>query len=489
MEHRANIEEVVSYTKRRADQIKGLGEFKRYFDLGLENRYEDIARGIGSLNKSPVESFDCKYTVSEDRYSAHIPICNSNKDWACLIKDWVMNGRRTFDIAGFVVEKDSTEVRFRSLYMYHPRLNSLWMYLTQVEDGLWELGVGYGRNVLFTAVKKLTKMLKYMGYEDKEVVKFAAEFSNRREGYVIDFTDTYIPENYMLMAEYQNLSSCMSHSSDEYGLEDDEHPTLAYEGSKNLLLGLVRNVNDDSDHPYVARFIFNKDSGYISHTYGMERVCNYIQSNYSVGNIRGGELTKIKSKSGGYLLPYIDGSYRGCSDLGDIFVIDDGPIYGEYDTGRWGGVRCDNCGNTCDEEDNLRALSDSYDDVPHNICGDCSSTDYTWSTHHDLYIYNSYAVSLHDGTIVHGGVSEFCDHTGERYLKEEMVWYNNRRVWSGCVGELEDGIGEEKPKDDAPKVYTVDLKKVVEYKDGEWQVLVGDYLMRDLERPYFVEKL
>ena len=233
--------------------------------------------------------------------------------------------------------------------------------------GLELLGRGY-RVSSYTSIKKwdcskLTRLLSRIGMEEKYVTELATKLGNKPKEYVIETTNMYIPEHYLHLREAQSLTSCMAKNSHIYDLEGegpnctDLHPTMVYENSSNVRLGLLREVGSDKPYPYVARFVLCiNPNGKVSasRVYGLERSEGLIKAaGVEISDIEGGRLQKIDAR-GSYLMPYLDGSVNGVSDEGGYYTVDsDGEYCAESECGLLEDptVECEHCGDYYNPED------------------------------------------------------------------------------------------------------------------------------------------
>ena len=279
---------------------------------------------------------------------------------------------------------------------------------------------------------KLTRLLSKLGIAEHAITDLATRRSNKPQSYSLEFTNSYIPEHYRLLAEAQSLTSCMSKASHVYELEgeaadgSDLHPTMAYENSPNVMLGLVKDNNSDKDYPYVARFVVVCEEGSVhtSRVYGLERSEGLVRgAGIEIGGLEGGKLTKVGAR-GSYLMPYIDGSCDQVDDVGNYFLVDDGGNYTADSEGgllEEAGVECEHCGDQTNEEDvsTMYVRGDAL-----SVCEGCRS-DACYIDRLDEHHHYDDCVEL--ASEYYGGrwgsneydISDECTHTSEGYVRDE----------------------------------------------------------------------
>lgn len=200
---------------------------------------------------------------------------------------------------------------------------------------------------------KLGRWLRSIGFTEEEVTGLSKHVSFKPKKFEMFITDHYIPECYRQLSEDQNLDSCMSKASRFYDLENDEHPTMAYEDSDCLLL-LIKDCSSTKEFPYVARSIGSKlNSGYVN-KYGLETI-SFTDFDIYYEDLNDHELSYNTTRNGKVLLPYLDCGTDSVTidNSKKTVVIDSGIWYGCIDSGVGvtSTINCDNCGDEIDRED------------------------------------------------------------------------------------------------------------------------------------------
>ena len=233
----------------------------------------------------------------------------------------------------------------------------------------------------------------------------------------LQLSRVYIPELYMMIANGEGHTSCMSKPHDEYDLPSNAHPTLAYENSSNAVMALLYSTGKKR---HVARAICLMEGGGLafSNSYGAaghDKNFRDLGLTYSHGDMMGLELSKVYTE-GELLVPYVDGNTQLLDDRGGCLVVDDeGEVEGSYETGReLSGHVCDHCDDRTSEE-----LTHAEND--RNVCNDCRDNDYVW-VDNALYHYEDTVYCESEGEYILGDDAGYCDYREEHYRdNEEMV--------------------------------------------------------------------
>jgi hypothetical protein len=240
---------------------------------------------------------------------------------------------------------------------------------------------------------KLTKFLKKIGYTELFCTKAAGKVSNKPMRLSVHFTDLYIPECYIQMSS--KVSSCMAKRSDSFDLPYYEHPCLAYEGSPDVMLALVKDEDSTADFPYINRIIVRMISGGIFYntSYGNQilRDLSPFGITQEDGCMNGVKLKLIESDNGGILAPYVDGTNCSFYEDGEYLVCcdDSGDKASCYETGRLEGDFYCTC---CDSN----VIDVTTADAGNDVCAYCLSEYYTYVSTRDGYVHNDYVVEVED---------------------------------------------------------------------------------------------
>jgi hypothetical protein len=293
--------------------------------------------------------------------------------------------------------------------------------------------LGHTTSVKTWGPSKLTRLLSKLGVAEQQITYLATQLSNKPKLYSLHITNSYIPEHYRLMAEAMSLTSCMSKSSDVYDLHGegpggtDLHPTMVYEDSANVVLGLLKDNSSDSSYPYVARFVMVvRDDGSVhaSRVYGLERAESMVKSiGITVDSLEGGQLKQIEAKDS-YLMPYIDGDCDRIGDKGSYFLVEED---GNHVADSEGGMledetsECEHCGDRCNG-DNMGSMYVRGSEL--SVCVTCREDSY-YVDRLDEYHYYDDCVELSD--TYYGGrwgftehdLSDECTHTDEGYVRDD----------------------------------------------------------------------
>jgi hypothetical protein len=227
----------------------------------------------------------------------------------------------------------------------------------------------------------------------------------------------FIPELYQMIAKGEGHTSCMSKHAEEYGLDDDHHPTLAYEDSSNACLAMLYNTGKGR---YVARAVclLSGPEVQFSNSYGAAGSFDHFKEvglTNVFGNMEGLELSK-KDYEGELLVPYVDGNTQKLTDRGDCLVVDeDGELEGSYETGREvGGYMCEHC-----DEHSTEELT--YAENGRSVCETCRDDEYRYVDGH-LYHYEDCVYCESEGEYILSDDSVYCEYSDENYRdSEEMV--------------------------------------------------------------------
>lgn len=194
-------------------------------------------------------------------------------------------------------------------------------------------------------ISKFIRMIMLIAGDDYEpsqnnVIKYVTNKMGAKTFYVYR-TNCFIENHYSLLAQHQNLSSCMTKGSDElpnhYSYVDVTKALLAgykvtsdgtifipnvkgYEQLEDVQLGLVSEYSPEelkaqSEYPFIARMILRRrddDWRWFVRVYGDERVRNSIADDrrYKETNLAGVKLKAIRSMDEQYIIPYVDGCYN-----------------------------------------------------------------------------------------------------------------------------------------------------------------------------------
>jgi hypothetical protein len=216
----------------------------------------------------------------------------------------------------------------------------------------------------------------------EEVVTKAGTYGSWKGGGMeLHFTKHYIPELYLQIKEDERCSSCMSYSSEYYGLDgagekgEDLHPMMAYEGSPNTVLALLY---DKDKGRYVARAMCNTLHGELrfSNSYGRNG-CYKMFTELGLVEDRDNYGVKLSFIEVGdeFLLPYVDGNCQRVDRRnGMLYIDDDGEYEPNHELGRpITQPNCSCCGDTYYRED-------MYEDYNGElVCYNCRDSEYSYA--------------------------------------------------------------------------------------------------------------
>lgn len=242
-------------------------------------------------------------------------------------------------------------------------------------------------------------------------------------------TDKYFPEVYFQLKEDQDISSCMSHESSWYDLPDDEHPLLAYEGTRNALLAVVVSGDkllgravcrvlepEEYEQHEFSRLAYSRVYG-AGNAARVLAKCPWTTTQFSVEGI---ELQKIESSRDGLLCPYIDG-LEGVYERSDCLVgTDDEETTWNYETGRISARNwCELYEEYVEEDVYIEVLD--YRRSTLMACESAVENYACWSDYEDMYIHEFYTVrSEYHSTYLYEPDSVYVDFLDD-YVSEDVT--------------------------------------------------------------------
>jgi hypothetical protein len=222
--------------------------------------------------------------------------------------------------------------------------------------------------------------------------------------------------------------SCMAHPASSF--HGHMHPVRVYVAGDLQLAYLER------DGDITARCLVWPERKVYGRVYGDEERLTYHLENlgYSEGSLDRARVQKVRNRKGsGFIMPYIDGSFR-VTDEGDekFFRIDQrGEIECTETNGLTeGGWVCPRCDEAADSD-----YSSYVYDRHESWCSDCvDENTFHCEGYGETYSHDAGPVILHDGTVwsdnYFAGHGATCEATDAHYRDDETVILHDGTVWS-----------------------------------------------------------
>ncbi len=260
---------------------------------------------------------------------------------------------------------------------------------------------------------------------------------------------------------YENgPASCMSETARHYS--GDCHPVRVY-GDSDLQLAYIKAESSYHDKQIMARALVWPERKVYGRVYptperyldekreearaAQAALVTALESlGYSAGRFDGAKIRKIENESGGFVMPYLDGTQE-VSDAGDMFTID---RCGEFCCTETNGVvgagdECENCGGTYQREDGVLVYTSPRLHHSQTWCSDCASERgfYCYGSD-EQYSDNVESVTMDGHTYTYAYARDnfyFCERMEEWNsdgTTEVNVRHGNTEQW--CADALEDAF-------------------------------------------------
>ena len=267
----------------------------------------------------------------------------------------------------------------------------------------------------------------------------------------------------MVNAVIEGPVSCMSKTGLRLTCDDGEkrHPYAVYAPQHGWGMAIRKDGNDimgrclvwrgdhddDADYKCFVRS-YKREKGTYSHSGSDEAIESWLkgQGYQRLASWPDGlQLQRYDLRSGGYLMPYIDGGTQHVDE--DSFCIDSNGYLDASNTdgvARDGNCECENCGARFNDDDEGGWVG-TNEDV--HVCQDCLDNDYTYAysrrgseyyipNDRVIYVSGSYYDTnyLSDNNIVQLADGEYCDMDNAVWIESVDEYYhcNDRNI---CYAE------------------------------------------------------
>ena len=397
MKFRAEREEIYAQVLKDTTEVLGDYEVENQ-KLTAETSLEEVGDALREVFTEAEMSYN-----ERDKLQQLVKVAKTPKEWqeACSLMFWAAIDR------GYSYDGHQIRVENGGFFwdMYELSIN--------LSKGMLNLTLRrYSETPteLFNLNGKASRVVGKL-FGEKIVTALCTKVSMKDKQIELHFSKHYIPELYRMIAKDENCTSCMSKTSGFYGLPDDLHPVMAYEGSKNAALALLYDV---SKGRYVGRSIVAlglHGDGVVSFSSVYGRCGSHslmrktgIEEN---DDMEGLDLTYIEYE-GDFLLPYVDGNTQSAELYGGRLIVNS---YGDYEanhaTGRSGSstFHCNSCCEDCEGEEHYTEDG--------TVCESCME-DYRWVDEEYVH-YDNCVYCESDGEWIRERYAVSCDWNDEWY--------------------------------------------------------------------------
>jgi len=433
MRHRATKSNVYASVLRDTEEFKSSYPHLKFDNLVNPTTLDDVAMAVAKTQGDL--GIDADKRASLDQIGEAFSLCEKKEDYEFVLS-YVYTKCILCGCLGF----DHRDVGTRKTDFY--------VKASMTKDGLLTLNVDLSTSFEYKTIYSITgKVSKVIGKLFGE--KFTTHMSTHHltkssRELSLHITNHYIPELYRIVSRDEGISSCMSHNSDHYGLDDDYHPLMAYEGSPDAALALLW---DESKGRHIARAIVTLDlhtSGEVAfyRSYGQVGSRNIFSGCglSTSSDTSGMRLTKIDYE-GDYLLPFVDGDTQHAREDRDWLVVDEeGDLECDHASGRAQecGFYCNCCEDRC--HGNFTYTTDG------DVCESCIDYSYVWLDSRGEYYRESDCTYVEDvGGYVHEDDAWCCEYD-DMYYSDDMgrveVETSNGNVYTIAKVNLDEALDD-----------------------------------------------